>query len=299
MSTPQTLNITTSAGIVELAHIPGPGSSVLVIPGGHCDAVTPGGQDIYSDLGLDVWTVSRPGYGCTSVGDLPVAQFTPVLVEALRKVDIPALAAVVGISFGAQQAVDLAARQPELCGRLIVHSGAPSSLPYPDSSVRSTLGPAIFHPRVQRGVWTASGLLARTPAGLRALASLLSTKKSTRWFNELSAADKKAAQAVIRGMDSGTGFQNDLDQAKAATSELRAERMARVQIPTLVTASKLDGGVGFEHAVDFAERIPGATLVENNAPWHFFWIGSGRSEVEASVRRFLDTTTAGIQGVFQ
>lgn len=55
--------VDTGFGPVEVAHRPGDGAAVLFFPGGHCDAATPAGADLYAKLGHEVLSFSRPGYG--------------------------------------------------------------------------------------------------------------------------------------------------------------------------------------------------------------------------------------------
>jgi hypothetical protein len=46
--------IDTGFGSVEVAHCPSDGAAVLFFPGGHCDAATPAGADLYAHLGHEV-----------------------------------------------------------------------------------------------------------------------------------------------------------------------------------------------------------------------------------------------------
>ncbi|MET4094273.1 hypothetical protein [Arthrobacter sp. UYCu712] len=54
-----------------------------------------------------------------------------------------------------------------------------------------------------------------------------------------------------------------------------------------MAASRLDAGVAFAHAEDYAETIPGAVLVELSAPSHLFWLGPAREEAQAAVSAFM------------
>lgn len=286
--------VTTSAGPVELGHIPGTGSPVLVMPGAQFDARGPGAEAIYRDLGLETWTVSRPGHGRTDVGRLTIAEFTPVLVEALDAVGVRALAAVVGIGLGAQQAIDLAARCPDLVGRLIVHSGAPSGLPQPLSAARRAVDARLEHTRVPATRFKVADAVARRGiSGLGMVAGGLGRMTGSSVVHQLTADERAEARAVIAGRKASDGFAFDREQARITDDPARLARMAAVRVPTLVTASRHDATVPWVHAMSLAERIPGAQLVDNDAPWYLFWIGPGRRQVVADVRRFLDANPAG------
>ncbi|SFT94446.1 Alpha/beta hydrolase family protein [Actinopolyspora lacussalsi subsp. righensis] len=101
---------------------------------------------LYTELGYRVVAFSRPGYGRTAVGDLTAAEFVPAVAEACAGVGITAATATVGMSFGGLQAVHVASRLPHLAPRLVLHSCAPSSLPYPDGLAEHLVAPLAFAP---------------------------------------------------------------------------------------------------------------------------------------------------------
>jgi hypothetical protein len=88
-------------------------------------------------------------------------------------------------------------------------------------------------------------------------------------------------------MQSGYGFLNDVRQASGRLSNYRAHIQSLVATPTLVTASRNDGGVSFRHATNFVETIPHAHLFETTAPTHLYWIGEAQSDITTAVRTFL------------
>ncbi|TDK27865.1 hypothetical protein E2F48_01740 [Arthrobacter crusticola] len=96
-----------------------------------------------------------------------------------------------------------------------------------------------------------------------------------------------AGPGTVPGNGVGSGFANDLRQARRARSSYRRRTQARVTCPTLVTASRHDGGVAYSHAEDFRDTIPTARLVELSAPSHLFWLGTSRGEAASAVREFL------------
>ena len=279
--------VTTSAGVVEVVHVPGERPPVLFFPGGHCRAATDCGWSLYAGLGHEVVSFSRPGYGGTRVGRLTAAEFTPLVGEVGEHLGISTIAASVGVSFGGLQAVHVAASRRPTVQRLILHSCAPSSLNYPDSRAESFLGPVLFSPFVQGLVWRAVRGVIRSDAGLRMMMSQLSNLPVSEWWGQMSAADKDEARELFRSMRSDSGFANDLRQGHARDADRRRQVMSSVHCSTLVTASKHDGGVSFAHAEDFAHFIPDAALVELTSPSHIFWIGPHKAQLLAILDSFV------------
>jgi pimeloyl-ACP methyl ester carboxylesterase len=283
----QTHVVDTSVGPVEVALAPGGGEVVLFFPGGHAPAATPLCAGLYAELGYRPLTFSRPGYGLTEVGDLTAAEFVPVVAEVCERLAVASSAATVGLSFGGLQAVHIAAALPHLAPRLILHSCAPSSLPYPDTALERRGGPVAFGPHVQRLTWRAVRTMTSSDAGLRVMMSSLSTLPVAEWWDSWTPADRAAARSTFAKLDSGTGFVTDLRQASAARSAYRASVMRSVPCATLVTASRHDGGVAFAHAEDFVRTIPDARLVDTGAHSHLFWLGAARHAVSDAIRDFM------------
>ena len=277
--------------------MPGERPPVLFFPGGHCSAATDCGWSLYAGLGHEVVSfsrpgyggtrVGRPGYGGTRVGRLSVAEFTPLVGEVCEQFGISTIAASVGVSFGGLQAVHVAAGQRPTAQRLILHSCAPSGLAYPDSRAEALLGPVLFSPLLQGLVWRAIRGVIRSDAGLRMMMSQLSNLPVSEWWGQMSLADKDEARGLFRSMRSDSGFVNDLRQGHARDADARRAGMSRVHCPTLVTASRHDGGVSFAHAEDFARVIPDASLVELSSPSHIFWIGPQKTQLVSILGSFV------------
>lgn len=272
---------------MEILHLPGERSPVLFFPGGHCRATTDCGWSLYAGLGYGVVSFSRPGYGGTRVGRLSAAEFAPLVGEVCEHLGITTVAASVGVSFGGLQAVHVAAGQQPAVPRLILHSCAPSSLAYPDRRAEAVLGPVMFSPLLQRLVWGAIRGVVRTDAGLRTMMSQLSTRPVSQWWTQMSASDKDEVRDLFRSMSSDSGFTNDLRQGHARDADARRAVMSTVACPTLVTASRHDGGVSFAHAEDFARILPHADLVEVPSPSHLFWIGGQKTHLVSILRSLL------------
>jgi pimeloyl-ACP methyl ester carboxylesterase len=260
---------------------------VVIFPGGHAPAATPSGAELYTALGFRALVFSRPGYGRTDVGTLTAAEFVQPVLKALAYLGIDNLAAVVGISFGGMQAVHWAADAPGLAPRLVLHSCAPSSLPFPDSIATRRFGQVVFGPRVQAMTWRTVRRMVSSDRGLRLMMRSLSTAPIDDWWPEWTAADRDGARAMFRSMGSGTGFVLDCAQAAAERTAYRRSVLQRVSSPTLVTASRRDGGVDFAHAEDFASNIRDAELFETDASSHLFWLGPSREALVSGLRDFL------------
>ncbi len=281
----------TRLGPVEVAYLPGPKPPVLFFPGSHCSAGTDCGWSLYQESGHGLLAFSRPGYGRTAVGRLGAADFVPAVADCCDRMGLTEVTAVVGVSFGGLQAIEVAVQLPHLAPKLVLHSCAPSTLSWPDSRMEALGGPVVFGPSLQRLTWRTVSLLVATDAGLRWMIAALSKRPVAEWWHTWSGEDKRRGRELFSTMDSGSGFVVDLEQGRPDGSARRHLLQTQVTCPTLVTASRDDGGVAFAHALDFAETIPTARLVELTCPSHLFWIGPERREVQAAVDDFLDSTS--------
>lgn len=278
----------TALGDVEIAVVDGSRPPVLFFHGGHCSATTDCGWDLYARMGHRVVSFSRPGYGRTRVGDLTAAEFLPAVEEVCSVLELTDIAAVVGVSFGGLQALHAAVSRHVAPRRLVLHSAAPSSLPYPDSRVERAVGPILFGPQLQRGTWAAVSRFVGTETGLRAMSARLSRLPAGRWWSTWDEQDRQQARRLFTSMDSGRGFTTDLRQARSDSGGYRRWLLEQVDVPTLITASRHDGGVDFAHAEDFAAVIANARLVELDSPTHLFWIGPPVEAPRRAVQNFLD-----------
>jgi pimeloyl-ACP methyl ester carboxylesterase len=279
--------IQTHLGSVQVMYLPGNKPAVLFFPGGHCSAVSDCGWSLYTSQGHGVLAFSRPGYGKTDVGRLNAAEFVPAVSECCESLGIDQTAGAVGISFGGMQAIHAATSLPALVPRLVLHSCAPSTRAYPDTRLESLSGPVAFSPALQRLTWTTVARLVDSDAGLRRMVGALSMRPVNDWWHTWSVEDKRQARELFQSMRSGSGFVNDLQQARPDRASYRRLAQTRINCPTLVTASRHDAGVAFAHAEDYARTIPRATLVELVAPSHLFWLGPAYAEAQAAVSAFI------------
>jgi pimeloyl-ACP methyl ester carboxylesterase len=144
-----------------------------------------------------------------------------------------------------------------------------------------------FSPALQNFTWTTVARLVRSDVGLRRMVGALSTSPVNDWWHTWSVEDKRQARELFQTMRSGSGFVNDLQQARPDRASYRGLVQSRTSCPTLVTASRHDAGVAFAHADDFARTIPRATLVELDAPSHLFWLGPAHAGAQAAVSAFM------------
>lgn len=281
--------IETRLGKVEVNVGTGNAGAVLFFPGGHSTAGTPLGAELYTELGHQVITFSRPGYGRTDVGRLTAAEFVPAVLEVTGRLGIDAVSAVVGVSFGGLQAVAVAAAAPDLTPRLALHSCAPSTLPFPDTRLERLVAPLAFGPHAQVLTWAAVRRLIATDAGLRLMMRSLSRLPTERWWSAWDAADRAAARDTFATMTSGSGFATDLMQATRSRTAYRRALLGSVSCPTLITASRNGGGTSFDHAVDLAGAIPDSRLVDTGATTHFAWLGDSRATLAQAIADFLSS----------
>src|SRR6266545_4009186 len=232
-------------------------ATVVVFHGGHHRAGLALGEEVFADAGYSVLVPSRPGYGITPV------------------------AAVVGTSGGGPTAVTTAARHPDLVQRLILQC-AVGPLPYPDR--RTRLGAHVMFAGATEGAtWRAVRTLMRLApeTSLRLWMGQLSTLPARNVVTALRPEDRAMVVALFSQMRSGRGFRNDL----RPTPDLTAD----VSQPTLVIATRHDGGVPFAHAQSLAAAIRHAELVESEADSHLIWLGQDWPSIAETIRAFLTT----------
>ncbi len=283
----ETRVIQTRLGPVEVMYQPGDKPVVLFFPGGHCSAASDCGWSLYTSEGHGVLAFSRPGYGNTDVGRLNAAEFVPAVAECCESLGIDQTAGAVGVSFGGMQALHMARSLPELVPRLVLHSCAPSTLAYPDTRLEARFGPVAFSPALQSVTWKAIAHMVDSDAGLRRMVGALSKMPVNDWWHTWSVDDKQRARELFQKMRSGSGFVNDLQQARPDRAWYRRLVQTQISCPTLVTASRHDAGVAFAHAEDYAGTIPGAMLIELSAPSHLFWLGPAHAEAQTAVSAFV------------
>jgi pimeloyl-ACP methyl ester carboxylesterase len=209
-----------------------------------------------------------------------VPAYTDTVRALCDDLGIARVAAVVGTSAGGPTAVTMAARHPDLVERLILVS-ARGWLPYPDGRGTRAGARVVFHPAVERLTWGGLHALARRApkAFLRLMLGSLSTLPASQVMASLRDEDRAFLLGLFAEMRSGRGFSYDLRETPDVT--------AQVQQPTLVVATRTDGGVSFAHALSLVNAIRGAQLVESRAPSHMVWFGADWPIVAEQIRAFL------------
>jgi pimeloyl-ACP methyl ester carboxylesterase len=255
---------------------------VVVLHGGHVRAGLALGEEVLAAAGCTVLAPSRPGYGRTPVSTgTSVQGYTDVVRELCAHLGIARVAAVVGISGGGPTAATFAARHGDLVERLILIS-AVGWLPYPDR--RTRLGAYLaFAAMTEHLTWAVVHTLTRLAPDvcLRMMLRSLSTRPVGQVLAVLSGQDRAMLLSLFAQMRSGRGFLNDLRPTPDVT--------AWIDQPTLVIATRTDGGVPFTHARSLASTIRHAELVESHADSHFVWLGTDWPVIGERIRGFLDT----------
>jgi pimeloyl-ACP methyl ester carboxylesterase len=255
---------------------------VLIFHGGHTRAGLALGEDVFAQAGSTVLAPSRPGYGRTPVSTAPtVPAYTDAIRDLCAQLDIGRVDAVVGVSGGGPTAATMAARHGDLVQRLILIS-AVGWLPYPSRPMR--LGSrVVFAGATEPVTWAAIHALAHwTPRlCLRLMVGSLSTLPVNEALAALSRQDRDLLLALFARMRSGHGFVNDLRPTPDITSS--------IDQPTLVIATRTDGGVPFAHAQSLTSSIRHAHLVESLAPSHLVWLSSDWPAIAERIQQFLHT----------
>jgi pimeloyl-ACP methyl ester carboxylesterase len=262
---------------------------VVVFHGGHVRAGLALGEEVFAAAGYTILVPSRPGYGRTPLSTGTTVQgYTDVVRALCAYLGIGRVAAVVGISGGGPSAATFAARHADLVERLILVS-AVSWLPYPDRRTRfgAYLG---FAAMIEPLTWAAVHTLVRQAPEtcLRLMLRHLSTQPADTVVAALSGEDRALLLALFASMRSGRGFLNDL----RATPDITAA----IDQPTLVIATRRDGGVPFDHARSLASSIRHAELIESRAHSHFVWLDAGWPVIAERIREFLDTDAGVVAG---
>jgi hypothetical protein len=163
------------------------------------------GADLYTELGCDLVVFSRPGYGRTDVGPLSAAEFVPAIRDCCRALGMTSAAAVVGVSFGGLQALPVATTT-DLAARLVLHSCAPSTRPFPDTRRHRLGAPLVFGPATGRATWAAVRALVASERGLRTMMGTLTRLPVETWWATWTDADQAAARRTFRAMDAHHGI---------------------------------------------------------------------------------------------
>lgn len=244
------------------------------------DATVNLGEDFFIKRGYQVITLSRPGYGKTSltVGPSPddLADTVAKLLESLniRKV------VAVGISAGGRSAVRLAAKYPSVVEKLILQC-ATSFMPWPDVHTRR-IARIAFSPSMEKLTWQIMrGILKASPrAGLKMMLGNMSTLNPDDVADSFSKEQSDGLINIFAHLQSGKGFMNDLAQTSGSAKD--------VHVPTLIIHSKYDKSVSLDHAKKLHAEITDSRLFITTAESHMIWFSTQYDQIQKEMGAFLD-----------
>lgn len=237
------------------------------------------GEDFFIKRGYQVITLSRPGYGKTSlaVGPSP-DDLADTVAKLLESLNIHKVVAV-GISAGGRSAVRLAAKYPSVVEKLILQC-ATSFMPWPDAQTRRVARIA-FNPAMEKFTWQIMQRLlkAQPRAGLRMMLSNMTTLSPDDVVNSLSKEQSNDLVELFSHLQSGKGFMNDLAQTSGSAKD--------VHVPTLIIHSKYDKSVSLEHAKKLHSEIAGSRLFITTAESHMIWFSTQYDQIQKEMGAFL------------
>ena len=171
----------------------------------------------------------------------------------------------------------------------------PVDVALPDTGLGAAAGPLGFSPWTQGLTWRAIRTMTSSDRGLRLMMSTLSTLPVDSWWQRWTPADRRIGSGDLRRHGLGVGFVTDLRQGAADRACYHQAVLRSVPCPTLVTASRHDRGVSFEHAQDFVRTVPKTHLIDTNAPCHFTGWAPRRS-ISGSTTSSVDATSHSRRG---
>lgn len=263
--------VETSAGPVEYQRSGNPADLTILFFHG-----TPGGYDqgIEAELGVQVITLSRPGYLGTplSTGETPAEQAEAALALlntlGLEKVG------VMGASGGGPAAYTFAANYPERTIALAAMEAISHSIPavemgIPDSDL-------LFWLMIKSLVWT------QDDAGVVAQIAQNESDRAVL-------AEQPEIQAEVAGLiwsmwppsRRKAGFDNDFQQFQDLDLPLES-----IRVPTLIVHGTNDQSVPYEHAEYAAARVAGSRLHAIEGAGHMMPFAH-KSEVDQAVTEFF------------
>ena len=265
----------TTHGPIEY-RLEGAGPVIMVLNGGHCSRHTRLSHERLAGEGFSVLTPSRPGYDATPSAAGRTAQEAAGAMAAL--LDTLQITAVdlVGISAAGPTALAFAARYPERTHKLVMESAVATA--WNDNIKRFS---RIPFGRAEKTTWALMRLLLRINARLavRLFLRELTILNTSEVVRRMSPDDLAFVKRLMRTLQSGTGFLNDIKHTVDDLSEISA--------PTLVMFSPNDKSVSPQNARRIAEAVEDSELFEVPSDTHLIWIGSCAAEVWQKRLSFL------------
>ncbi|CAM3447111.1 alpha/beta hydrolase [Deinococcus saxicola] len=241
----------------------------MVLKGGHCSRDTRLSHEKLAGVGFCVLTPSRPGYDATpaDLGETaPEAART--LAALLDQLNISRVS-VIGISAAGPTALAFAALFPDRVGKLVLESA--QAWPWTPGTQRLA---RLGFGEAQALTWAMARMLLQLAprATLRLMLSQLSSLPIQQVMAELTPADQRFVEDMIRSQNSGQGgFMNDIQHI---LPDLQA-----VTAPTLVMFSPNDRAVSPKQARFLLAGLPNAETAEVQSTSHLLWIGPQAQQV--------------------
>lgn len=285
----------TQLGAVEY-QIEGTGPVLLQSHGG------PGGCDhgfLLEDMlpaGFTLLTPSRPGYLGTPLHTGRTIEAQADAFAALLDALGIEKAAAVGVSAGGPVALSFAIRHPDRVWALVMLSGVSERYLPNEAAANSALGHLYLNSGgiVDVGMWLLDRYTEAFPA--QSLRQMLATESSldnaqikrtaaqvmrdpqqVAWFKKLIRSTMPLSLRQV-------GLSNDLAQL-AHMPPLRLEEIAA---PTLVVHGLADADVPYKHALNVAQRVPGAQLHTQERSGHLIWLGDEWRAFRPNLIAFLN-----------
>lgn len=286
--------ITLSCGEVEYA-MHGEGPVLFISHGGGMGYDNIFTYDYLVKEGFRLICPSKPGYLRTKVevADTFEKQ-ADMFAELLDKLGIKEKVGVLALSMGGPAALQFVLRHPGRAQCLIMQD-AVSKEYHPTKEAESSILGKMFLSPVGREFM---GYI------MDVCTQLWPESIFTTYLNVESKYDKRQAARISREVMKDESNIRKIKQlsrqispmslrSKGADLELAlAARIPRypleqITIPTLVTHSRVDNDVSFDHGEFVAQSVKGAELYQFNGCGHMFWFGREGEKVQGRVIEFL------------
>lgn len=265
----------TAKGPIEY-RLEGGGSVVLVLNGGHCSRNTRLSHEQLVYENFSVLTPSRPGYDRTPAALGHTAQAAAdTLASLLDTLDITTVS-VIGISAAGPTALAFAQQYPGRTQRLILESAVATEWDEPTKRLAR-----LLFGRAEKLTWilVKLALILMPLKTIKAMMRELTTFRVDDVLQRMSQNDIRFVKRMLRSMQSGTGFMNDIEHS--------VDRLQTIRVPVLVMYSPHDKSVPPKNAQRVASEVAHCELYEVPADSHLIWIGPHANQVWQKRLAFL------------
>ncbi len=283
--------INLSCGEVEYA-IHGKGPAILISHGGAMGYDNIYNYDYLLKPGFQLICPSKPGYLRTkvSVADTFEKQ-ADMFAELLDKLEIKEKVGVIGLSMGGPAALQFALRHPDKINCLIMQD-AVSKEYHPSNKAESSLLGKLFLSSAGQDITSymmdiCTQLWPKSMFGVYLKVETTYNKQQIhqKVMQDPSNVEKiKLFSRQISPMSlrsKGTFLELDL------ATKIPLYPLEKINVPTLVTHSKVDRDVNLEHGQFVAKSIQGAELYTFDGCGHMFWFGEEGKKLQTKLIDFL------------